>query len=236
MSPLLEVRGLSAGYGRLTVVRDVDLTAAAGTVTALLGPNGAGKSTLLATLAGLLPRSSGSVLLNGEPLRGGQPARTNRAGVVLVPDTRALFTALTVEENISLAARRGGPGVADMIEVFPSLDKRRRVRAGALSGGEQQMLAVARALVQQPKVLLIDEMSMGLAPVIVENLLPVVRRVADTTGAAVLLVEQHVRLALELADEALVLVHGQVTLRGPAREIAADQSSLEHAYLGPTRA
>lgn len=234
MSTLLEVRGLTAGHGKIVAVRDFELSADEGTVVALLGPNGAGKTTLLATLAGLLPRMGGDVLVAGRSLRSNRPAEANKSGVVLVPDDRALFTTLTVEENLSIARRSDGPTIEEMIELFPALDKRRKVAAGALSGGEQQMLAVARALVQKPRVLLIDEMSMGLAPVIAEGLLPIVRRIADTTGAVVILVEQHVRLALEVADEAVVVVHGEVSLRGKASELAADPDRLEAAYLGDT--
>ncbi|MCW2946662.1 MAG: putative transport protein ATP-binding component [Actinoallomurus sp.] len=228
----LECRGLVAGHGSVPVLRPLDLAVPHGTVLAVLGPNGAGKTTLLGTLAGLLPSIGGEVLVDDHPLPKGRPRSANRSGLVLVPDDRALFTTLTVRENLVIARRSGAPSIDDVLEMFPALAKRLGVRAGALSGGEQQMLAVARGLVQKPKVLLIDEMSMGLAPVIVEDLLPVVRRIADETGAVVVLVEQHVRLALEVADEAIVLVHGDVTLRGAATELAADRRRLEAAYLG----
>ncbi|MEQ6901575.1 ATP-binding cassette domain-containing protein [Nocardioides sp. YIM 152588] len=231
--PLLECRGVRAGYGDITVVRELDLAAAPGSVVAVLGPNGAGKTTLLTTLAGLLKAQAGEVRIDGSPIRAGQPAAASAAGVVLVPDDRALFTTLTVEENIRAA--RGGRSRDALDRVFgwfPALADRRRLAAGSLSGGEQQMLAVARALVQDPRVLLVDEMSMGLAPVIVEDLMPMVRRVADDTGAVVVLVEQHVRLALEVADRGLVLVHGEVVLDRPAAELAADPDTLERAYLG----
>jgi branched-chain amino acid transport system ATP-binding protein len=226
------VRGLVAGYGAVPVLRSLDLTAEAGTVLGVLGPNGAGKTTLMLTLAGLLPRLGGEVLVDGTPLRADRPAATNRAGVVLVPDDRALFTTLSVRDNIAIARRPGGPTLDEALDLFPALAPRLDVRAGALSGGEQQMLAVARGLVQKPHVLLIDEMSMGLAPVVVESLLPVVRRIADEAGAVVVLVEQHVRLALEVADRAVVLVHGDVALSGEAAALAADPAALEAAYLG----
>lgn len=234
MTVALEARNLVAGYGKLAVVRGFDLSVDSSSVVAILGPNGAGKTTLLKTLAGLLPRLGGKVLVGEMSLRNGRAAAANRAGVVLVPDGRALFTALTVDENLSIARRRGGPSPDDMRDLFPALASRRKLTAGALSGGEQQMLAIARALVQQPRVLLIDEMSTGLAPVVVEHLLPIVRQIAKETGMAVILVEQHVRLALEIADQALVLVHGQVSLRGPAAALAADSRALEAAYLGAT--
>jgi len=228
----LQCRGLVAGHGSVPVLRPLDLTLDHGTVLAVLGPNGAGKSTLLNTLAGLLPSLGGEILVGQRPLPRGKPRAANRSGLILVPDDRALFTTLTVRENLTIARRSGGPTVDDVLDMFPALRARLTVAAGALSGGEQQMLAVARGLVQKPKVLLIDEMSMGLAPVIVEDLLPMVRRIVDQTGAVVVLVEQHVQLALEVADQAIVLVHGDVTLRGSARELAADRRRLEAAYLG----
>jgi branched-chain amino acid transport system ATP-binding protein len=230
--PVLEVRGLVAGYGSVQVVRTLDLSVAAGEVLGLLGPNGAGKTTLMMTLAGLLPRLEGEVLVDGTVTPKNRPAVVNRAGLVLVPDDRALFTTLTTRENIMIARRKGGPTLEDALDLFPALKARLGVAAGALSGGERQMLAVARGIVQKPRVLLIDEMSMGLAPVIVEGLLPVVRRIADETGAVVVLVEQHVQLALEVADRAVVLVHGDVVLSGDASTLAADPGALEAAYLG----
>jgi branched-chain amino acid transport system ATP-binding protein len=236
MTAAIECRGLVAGHGSVPVLRPLDLRVEHGTVLAVLGPNGAGKTTLLNTLAGLLPRLGGEVLVDGRPLRGGRPRSANRSGLILVPDDRALFTTLTVKENLVIARRSGGPTVAEVLDMFPALSARLNVAAGALSGGEQQMLAVARGLVQKPEVLLIDEMSMGLAPVVVEDLLPTVRRIAEQTGAVVVLVEQHVQLALEVADEAIVLVHGDVTLRGSATELAADRRRLEAAYLGGVEA
>lgn len=229
---MLEVRGLSAGYGSVTVVRNLDIALGASQVLALLGPNGAGKTTLMNTLAGLLPRMSGDVVVAGTSVHKGRPGAASRAGIVLVPDDRALFTTLTVRENLQIAHRKGAPGVDAMMDIFPALEKRLKVTAGSLSGGEQQMLAVARGMVQNPRVLLIDEMSMGLAPVIVADLLPVVRRIADETQAVVILVEQHVKLALEVADQAMVMVHGNVMLSGVASELAADTARLEAAYLG----
>jgi branched-chain amino acid transport system ATP-binding protein len=230
----LECRELHAGYGSVAVVRDVSFRAERGSVLAVLGPNGAGKTSLMLALAGLLPRLEGQVHLDGELLPSGRAIRASRSGVVLVPDSRALFTNLTVAENIEAARKRGGTPAVEMLEVFPALEDRWKVSAGALSGGEQQMLALARAIVQRPRVLLIDEMSMGLAPIVVEKLLPVVRDIAEKTGAVVVLVEQHVALALEVADEALVLVHGEVGLRGPADVLAADADRLEDVYLGRT--
>jgi len=231
VSALFEAKQLVGGYGKIVALRDLDLELRAGEVTAVLGPNGAGKTTLMMTLAGLLPRLSGEVLLDGQPLPSGKPNVANLAGVVLVPDSRALFTTLTVRENIQIACIKGQNMFDEVIDLFPALHNRLNIKAGSLSGGEQQMLAMARGIVQKPTVFLIDEMSMGLAPIIVERLLPVVRHIADS-GAAVVLVEQHISLALEVADSAIVLVHGDVALRGSAAELRADPSRLEQAYLG----
>jgi branched-chain amino acid transport system ATP-binding protein len=232
VSTLLQVKDLSGGHGRVKVLRDFNLDVEAGQVVAVLGPNGAGKTTLLSTLAGILPRMSGEVILDDRPLPSGRPVEANRAGVVLVPDDRALFTPLTVRENLRAACRRGGLQPDDVLDTFPALQSRWNITAGNLSGGEQQMLAVARSLVQAPRVLLIDEMSMGLAPVIVESLLPKVRDIADRSGAVVILVEQHVGLALEIADYAVVLVHGDISLAGPASTLKAQPEVLQTAYIG----
>ena len=230
--PVLECRGVKAGYGSIEVVHQFDLTAPAGSVVAVLGPNGAGKTTLLNTLAGLLPALDGRVIVGGQVVKNGRPADASDAGIVLVPDDRALFTALTVEENLLAARGRHRTTVDSAFDRFPALASRRKLSAGNLSGGEQQMLAVARALMQEPRVLLLDEMTMGLAPIIVEELMPMVRRVAEDTGAVVVLVEQHVHLALEVADRAMVLIHGEIVLDRSAAELAADPSLLEAAYLG----
>jgi branched-chain amino acid transport system ATP-binding protein len=230
--PLFECRELAAGYGHVNIVRPFDLAADAGTVVAILGPNGAGKTTLLATMCGLLPRQGGSVRIAGHELKSGRAAAASRAGLVLVPDDRALFPSLSVRDNIRAACARGKDPSEEVLELFPALRPRWKLDAGALSGGEQQMLAVARALVQRPRILLVDEMSMGLAPLVVEHLLPVVRRIADDTDAVVVLVEQHVGLALEVADEAIVLVHGEVALRGSAADLQRSPDILEDAYLG----
>jgi branched-chain amino acid transport system ATP-binding protein len=231
MSSGLTCTGLAGGRGSTTVFRDLDLDVQGGRVFVLLGPNGAGKTTLLLTLAGLLPRQGGSVAVDGTELRTG-PRAANRAGVVLVPDNRALFTTLTTEQNLQVARRSDGPEPRDLLDVFPALEKRWRVPAGALSGGEQQMLTMARALIQQPKVMLVDEPSQGLAPMIIESLFETIRRVADDGGAAVLLVEQYVELALGVADEAGVLQRGRIAMRGDAAEVRDRYEELERAYLG----
>ncbi len=236
MSVRLECRGLTAGRGATVVFGDLELDVEAGRVLALLGPNGAGKSTLLLTLAGLLPARAGTVAVDGATLRSGNPVAASRAGVVLVPDNRSLFTTLTVDENLEVARRRNGPAPRELLDVFPALEKRWRLTAGALSGGEQQMLAMARALIQQPKVLLVDEMSMGLAPLVVEALFDTVQRIASDHGAAIVLVEQHVNLALKVADEAAVLNRGTIVLRGGAGELRHDTDRIERAYFGDIEA
>ena len=231
MTSQLACQGVSAGYAGAPVVRGVTFDLAAGEVLALLGPNGAGKTTTLLALAGLIARSTGTVSVAGHDVASGNARRAARHGIVLVPDDRALFTTLTVTENLKLAATSKAK-VDEALDLFPRLKERLKVNAGVLSGGEQQMLAIGRALVQDPKVLLIDELSMGLAPVIVQSLLPVIRRVADETGTAVVLVEQHVSLALATADSAIVLAHGEEVLRGSAADLLGDLGRIEAAYLG----
>ncbi|WP_439028803.1 ABC transporter ATP-binding protein [Gordonia terrae] len=237
---VLECRNLDAGYTRgKPCVHGLELSVAQGEIVALLGPNGAGKTTLLTTLAGLLPRLGGEISLAGQQVKSGNARAAVRAGLVLVPDDRSLFKQLTTRQNLQLAIRRRGSArtvaVDRVLEHFPALRARLKVAAGELSGGEQQMLAIGRALLQQPKVLLIDELSMGLAPIVVESILPVLRGVADSDGTAVVLVEQHVRLALGIADRAIVLVHGEVALTDSAASLSSDIGRIEEAYLGRAR-
>lgn len=233
---VLRLTGLDAGYGGVAVVRGLDLEVAAGEVVALLGPNGAGKSTTLRTISGLLPPIGGRIEVLGRPLDGEAAHRIPHRGVAHVAEDRSLFPGLTVKENLRLATglrrRRRAAAYERAIAVFPALGPLLDRRAGLLSGGEQQMLAVARAIVTEPKLLLVDEMSLGLAPLVVQEMLPVVRRVADELDTAVLVVEQHIHLALELADRAVVLANGHAVLRGDAAELRADPGRIEASYLG----
>jgi branched-chain amino acid transport system ATP-binding protein len=232
--PALELRGLTVGLGGPAVVRDVDLVVGAGEVVALLGPNGAGKTTTLSAAAGLLRPSAGDVLLDGRSCLGRPPHRLARDGLVLVPDDRGLFPSLTVAQHLELGAgrRRRRESVERVLEWFPPLAPLLGRRVGLCSGGEQQMLALGRALVRSPRVLLVDEMSLGLAPIVVESILPVVRRVATESRCGVVLVEQHATLALTVADRAAVVSHGRLVMSASAAEVRRDWERLRESYLG----
>ena len=233
---VIELDGLHSGYNNVAVLRDVSLTVNEGEVVGLLGPNGAGKTTTLLTISGIIKPIRGKIdVLGGAPPTR-LPHRLARRGVAHVTESRNLFYDLTVSENLRLALRGSRKDRKSALEqalvLFPALRPLINRRAGLLSGGEQQMLALARALVSRPRVLLLDEMSLGLAPIIVERLLKTVRDIANQTGCAVVLVEQHVHLALRIVDRAYVLAHGNVVVAGTARELENNKEMLESSYLG----
>ncbi len=242
MTALLEACGIRTGYGRLPVVFDVDLEVHEGEIVALLGANGAGKTTTLRALSGMLPLRAGDILLDGESLKGRPPERIAREGVVHVPQGRGIFPNLRVEETLRLAGAMAGvrrseadKRVDEMYGVFPRLAERRTQLAGTLSGGEQQMLAIARGLIMRPRVLLIDEMSQGLAPAIVDGLFELVRSL-PAQGVSVLIVEQFVTHALEVASRAYVLEKGEVAYAGSAAELSEDEEFVRGSYLGDATA
>jgi branched-chain amino acid transport system ATP-binding protein len=228
----LEIRGLVAGYDRSTVLDGVDLEVDAGAALALLGRNGAGKSTLIMTIAGLVTPSAGTIELDGQPLAGLRPDQIGRAGVALVPQGRRVWATLTVAEHLALAAgrRRGTWTVDGVLDLLPRLAERRAQLAGKLSGGEQQMLAIARALLTNPRLVLMDEPSDGLAPAIVDQVGAVIATMR-AEGVAVLLVEQDLHLAFGAADDVAVLDRGRIVHRSSTAEFRADPTTA-HRLLG----
>jgi branched-chain amino acid transport system ATP-binding protein len=231
MAAALELDRVSAGYRGVPVIRDVSLTVEPGEVVALLGPNGAGKTTTLRASSGLLAPFAGAVRTLGRTATGVPAHRLSRLGVAHVPEGRALFPTLTVRETLRLGARRRA-SPDDATEWFPALAPLMGRAAGLLSGGEQQMLAVARALLGQPRVLMVDEPSLGLAPKVVSSLLDMLRRVADERAVGVLIVEQHTSLVLAVAHRAYVMNRGRVVVSGPAPELAERGDVLQSSYLG----
>jgi branched-chain amino acid transport system ATP-binding protein len=231
VSTLLAVTGVRAGYGPIEVLHGIDLEVPTGSVVAILGPNGAGKTTLLSVLAGLHPATSGSIVLAGRRINGAGADDLARAGLCLVPEGRGIFPNLTVHEHLRMvthSGRRLSDIERETYERFPRLAERRNQVAGTLSGGEQQMLALARGLATDPALLMLDELSMGLAPLIVEELYAQVAAIA-ATGVSIVVVEQFARTVLGVADLAVVLVQGRVAAVGPPADIEADLTS---AYLG----
>lgn len=248
MTRLLALRGLSAGYDGTTVVHDVDLDVTAGEVVALVGPNGAGKTTLLLTVSGLLPPLGGEIEVLGQitttrrrrRVQAATVAARARRGLAHVPEDRGLFFDLTAAEHLRLAApRRRRPAQApvpptldEVLDWFPVLRRVLNRRAGLLSGGEQQMLALARAVRSGPRLLVVDELSLGLAPLVVADLLPALAGIAHSTGAGVVIVEQHAAMSLAVADRAYLLAAGRIRASGSAASLAADPAVLAAGYLG----
>lgn len=233
---VLEISDLVAGYGRIRVLHGISFSVEEKSVAVLLGANGAGKTTTLRAISGMV-KFKGRVLLDGKELRGLGPDSIARLGIAHGAEGRGTFADLTVEENLLVGAYRRhdkreiAADMEQMYDLFPRLGERRQQKAGSLSGGEQQMLAVGRALMLRPRVLLLDEPSLGLAPVIIDDLYGTLRRVNEELGTTMLIVEQNANLALEIADHAYVLASGTMSLSGPASEIAS-QDDIRAAYLG----
>jgi branched-chain amino acid transport system ATP-binding protein len=222
---------VSAGYGPLTVIHDLDLEVAPGEVVCLLGPNGTGKSTTLLVAVGQVPAVSGRVLIGGQQVSHRHPHRIASLGVAFVPDNRGLFLQLTVVENLGLV-HPWRQRLASVLDVLPALEPLLKRRVGLLSGGEQQMVALAKAMLFGPRVLLIDELSHGLAPLVSERLLSMVRHLAQQQHTAVLLVEQTVEMALAVSDRAYVMRQGRIVMEGRASDVGRHRDLLEAHYLG----
>jgi len=229
---MLEVRGLSAGYGSVEVLWEVDLDVGKDEIVALVGSNGAGKTTLLRAISGLIRPTAGELSFDGQPIGGLAPERIVSHGIAHVPEGRHLFQGLTVRENLMAGAyaRRNGTDVDEVVELFPRLGERMSQIAGSMSGGEQQMCAIARGLMSRPKLLMIDELSLGLAPKLVDDILDRLGAVAER-GTALLLVEQDVDAALRIAGRGYVLETGRIVASGPSAELSEDPRVRE-AYLG----
>ncbi|AKQ57057.1 ABC transporter ATP-binding protein [Bordetella hinzii] len=235
MSAMLEVRGLEVNYGHIEAVRGISLDLRAGEITALVGANGAGKSTTLLALSGLLPKAAGRIVFEGEDITNLPPHQLVMRGIVQVPEGRAILTTMTVLENLELGAYRRGLKNLDsdleyVFNLFPRLKERIHGMAGNLSGGEQQMLAIGRALMAKPRLLLLDEPSMGLAPIVVQDIFRSLRAI-NADGLTLFLVEQNVRQALKIAQHGYVLENGAMALEGTGRELLGHPRVLE-AYLG----
>jgi len=238
---MLKIKNINAYYGKVHALKNVSLHLNRGEIVTLIGANGAGKTTLLNTLSAIIPAASGEIILEGKPVAGLSADRVVSLGLSQVPEGRQVFNPLTVEENLELGAylryRAGGQKgeiAADlerMFQMFPRLKERRRQAAGTLSGGEQQMLAIGRALMARPKLLLLDEPSMGLAPLVVQDIFRVIEHLRSEEGTTILLVEQNARAALKVADRGYVLETGKVILEGIASELL-ENKDVQRAYLG----
>ncbi len=234
--PMLEIRNLAAGYGRIDVLREVSLSVPDGAIVGLLGPNGAGKSTLIRSISGLTHVRSGEILFEGMPIQGCAPEDIVDMGIIQVPQGRMLFPDLSIADNLQLGAyRKDARGsfqksLKQVEEYFPILHERRTQRAGVLSGGEQQMLAIGRALVAKPRLLILDEPSLGLAPLIIESIFNVLRDV-NANGLTILVAEQNAMKVLQTAETVYVLENGRIAHAGPSRQLAEDET-IQRSYLG----
>lgn len=231
---VLQASHVTSGYNGVAALHDFDLTLHSGEVVTLLGPNSAGKTTALLTLVGLLAPMAGSINALGATVGPRSTARLARAGVMLVPDDRGVFAELTVAEHFRIVGKVQKARIDMVLDEFPALRRLLNRRAGLLSGGEQQMLAIGKALLADPKVLMVDEMSLGLAPAVVQRMLPGIRDLARQEGIAVLLVEQHVTIALSVSDRAIVLNQGRTVLADDAERLINDGARIEAAYFGAT--
>ncbi len=234
--PLLEVKNIAVAYGSIQAVRDVSFSVEAGRIVSLIGANGAGKSTILNTISGLLHPQAGHIFFDGQDITRWSPSRIVQSRIIQVPEGREIFGRLTVLENMELGIIRRRDGsqarkdIESMFERFPVLERYRTLRANALSGGQQQMLAIARALVAKPRLLLMDEPSLGLAPQLVNQVFDIIRSI-HADGTTILLVEQNALKALRIADQAYVVETGQIRLQGTGAELLADEQ-VKRAYLG----
>ena len=233
---MLEIHNMTAGYGRVDVLREVTLEVRAGAIVGLLGPNGAGKSTLIKSISGLTRVRVGEILFEGEPIQGVAPERIVGRGIIQVPQGRMLFPELSIEDNLALGAyrrgaRKAGPRTLDVVErYFPILRERRTQRAGLLSGGEQQMLAIGRALMAQPRLLILDEPSLGLAPRIIDSIFDVLRKINED-GITIFVAEQNAMKVLQTAETVYVLENGSIAHAGNSRALAQD-AAIKRSYLG----
>ena len=237
MSNILEIRNLVVSYGGIEAVKGIDLDVEQGKIVTLIGSNGAGKSTTLKTIAGLVKPKSGSITFHGEPLLGKSTDQIVSRGVTLVPEGRRVFPNLTVAENLRIGAYLRKQNIQDdlnrVYELFPRLKEREWQLAGTLSGGEQQMLAVGRALMAKPQLIMMDEPSLGLAPIVVRGIFDIIREI-NAQGITVLLIEQNANMALKIADRAYVMQTGQITMSGSGRELAENEE-VKAAYLGKSK-
>ena len=237
MSNILEIRNLVVSYGGIEAVKGIDLDVEQGKIVTLIGSNGAGKSTTLKTIAGLVKPKSGSIAFYGEPLLGKSTDQIVSRGVTLVPEGRRVFPNLTVAENLRIGAYLRKQNIQDdlnrVYELFPRLKEREWQLAGTLSGGEQQMLAVGRALMAKPQLIMMDEPSLGLAPIVVRGIFDIIREI-NAQGITVLLIEQNANMALKIADRAYVMQTGQITMSGSGRELAENEE-VKAAYLGKSK-